>query len=172
MRENKIIFLDRDGVINQKAPEGDYIKAWKEIELLPRVPKAIRTLNENGWLVIVITNQRGIARGMVSIEDVHDIHQKLNDELKKTKAHIDGFYICPHEKGSCRCRKPDIGLFLQAEQRFAVDKKQSWMIGDSESDIQAGRRYGIKTIAIGNYLFGADFCFSDLYKAVCFIVNL
>lgn len=142
----KTIFLDRDGLINQQAPEHDYIKSWKEFRFLPGVPQAIRQLNEAGYLVLVITNQRGVARGMLQLETVTAIHKKMCQELAKNGAFIQKVYVCPHEIGTCSCRKPDVGLFLQAEKDFRIDKEHSWMIGDSDSDVEAGRRYGVKTI--------------------------
>ena len=80
------------------------------------------------------------------METVNDIHSFMCDELEKASAHIDGIYVCPHDDGECDCRKPQIGLFLMAEKDFSIDKTCSWMVGDSESDIKAGKRYGIKTI--------------------------
>lgn len=168
----RIIFLDRDGVINKKAPEGDYIKNWKEFSFLDNVPEAIHVFNDLGFKVIVITNQRGIARGLMTISDVNCIHERINKKLLAYKAHIDAFFMCPHEKGTCHCRKPDIGLFLQAEQLFPVDKVHSFMIGDSITDIEAGHNFGIKTIAVGQSLKNADFCFSDLYQTAQYIMNL
>lgn len=165
------VFLDRDGVINVKAPEGDYIKSWSEFHFLPGVIDAIRLLNDNNYLVIIITNQRGVARHMMTMQNLHDIHSSMEEELQRYGAHIDGIYVCPHEKGTCHCRKPEIGLFLQAEKEFPVDKSKSWMIGDSESDIEAGRNYGIHTIAVSNPISLADIQLPDLLSAAYFIVN-
>ena len=118
--------------------------------LLPGVPQAIRRLNEAGYLVLVVTNQRGVARGMMTMADVAAVHRRLEAELAKGGAHLDGIYICPHNEGECRCHKPDIGLFLQAERDFAIDKSLSWMVGDSPTDEQAGQRYGVRTLLTGN----------------------
>lgn len=142
----KTVFLDRDGLINQQAPEHDYIKSWEDFCFLPGVPEAIHKLNVAGYLVFVVTNQRGIARGMMRMEDVATIHEQMCRELARDGAFIQKVYVCPHEIGTCTCRKPDIGLFLQAEQEFEIDKQNSWMIGDSDSDVQAGKNYGIRTI--------------------------
>lgn len=167
----RTVFLDRDGVINVKAPEGDYIKSWGEFHFLPGVIDAIRLLNDNNYRVIIITNQRGIARHMMTMQNLHEIHSSMEEELHRHGAHIDGIYVCPHEKGTCHCRKPEIGLFLQAEKEFPIDKSKSWMIGDSESDIEAGRNYGIRTIAVANPIQLADKQFPDLLSAAYFIVN-
>src|SRR2546423_11405122 len=109
-----IAFLDRDGTINRAAAPGEYIESWREFELLPRVPKAIRLLREAGLRVVVVTNQRGIALGRMSAEDVADIHSRMGAELERLGAPIDAVYCCPHEKGSCDCRKPNPGMLIQA----------------------------------------------------------
>lgn len=142
----KTVFLDRDGLLNQQAPEHDYIKSWDEFHFLPGVPEAICKLNEAGYLVLVVTNQRGVARSMMRMEDVDAIHEQMRRELATRGAAIQKVYVCPHEVGTCTCRKPDIGLFLQAEQEFRIDKENSWIVGDSDSDVEAGRRYGIRAI--------------------------
>lgn len=113
---------------------------------MPNVPQAVKRLNDAGYLVLIVTNQRGVARGMMSADDVEEVHQHMCAVLKKSGAHIDGIYVCPHEEGTCTCRKPNIGLFLQAERDYGIDKALSWMIGDSDSDAEAGRRYGVRTI--------------------------
>ena len=146
MPKAKTIFLDRDGVINRQPAPHDYVKRWEEFEFLPGVPQAIRRLNEAGYRVLVVTNQRGIALQRMTTDDVNDIHSHMREELAKNGAHVDGIYVCPHDYGQCRCRKPDIGLFLQAERDFEIDKRASYMIGDDKSDIIAGQRYGVKGI--------------------------
>ena len=169
--DGKTVFLDRDGVINVKAPEGDYIKSWSEFHFLPGAIEAIRLLNDHNWHVVIITNQRGIARQLMTMHDLNRIHFFLEEELQNRGAHVDGIYVCPHEKGTCHCRKPDIVLFMQAEQDFPVDKSKSWMIGDSQSDIEAGRNYGIRTISVVNLNPLADKQFPNLLSAVNFLVN-
>lgn len=142
----KAVFLDRDGLINRQAAPHHYISDPVDFEILPGVPEAIKRLNDAGFLVIVVTNQRGVARGMLTMEQVNTVHGYLQSELVKHGAHIDAIYICPHADGECTCRKPDIGLFLMAEKDFDIDKSQSWMVGDSDTDVEAGKRYGVKTI--------------------------
>ena len=149
---HKVFFLDRDGLINRKTVEHDYIRTWSEFEFLPGVHEAVKKINDAGYYVIVITNQQGVARNIMTIADVNDIHQKMKIELKKFNAFIDGIYVCPHAEGTCTCRKPDIGLFHMAEQEFEIDKDGSWMIGDSEVDEQAGKKYGIQTIVTTDLL--------------------
>lgn len=152
----KVVFLDRDGLINQQAPEHDYIKSWTEFRFLPGVAEAIHQLNEAGYLVLVVTNQRGVARGLISMTAVDEIHKSMCRELDQNGAHIEKVYVCPHEEGTCNCRKPDIGLFLQAEQDFKIDKKHSWMVGDSDSDVKAGQNYGVRTIRTTSLPFAAS----------------
>lgn len=167
----QVIFLDRDGVINVCAAPHDYIKKPQEFTLLPGVGEAIAKLNRQHIPVIIITNQRGVARGLMTLADVAKVHAKMSLELSKYQAHFDDIYICPHEKGTCHCRKPDVGLFLQTEAKYVVDKHSSFMIGDSESDIQAGVNYGIKTISVGKQCFNGDYHFDDLLGAVNFILG-
>lgn len=145
----RTIFLDRDGVVNEKMPEGSYVTTWDEFHLLPGVPEAIACLNRAGLRVIVASNQRGIALGKYSERDVEAIHANLQKLLQAKGAHVDAFYFCPHDKEQCSCRKPLPGMFEQARREFPdIDATESVMIGDSLSDIEFGRRLGMKTIFI------------------------
>lgn len=94
----------------------------------------------------MVTNQRGVARGMLTMDQVEEVHRFMLEELAKQGARIDGIYVCPHNVGECTCRKPEIGLFLMAEKDFPIDRNRSWMVGDSETDVEAGKRYGVRTI--------------------------
>lgn len=138
--------MDRDGLINRQAAPHHYISEPEDFEILPGVPEAIRRLNDAGYLAIIVTNQRGVALGMMTLEQVEHVHDYLRRELGKCGAHIDAIYVCPHAQGECTCRKPDIGLFLMAERDFDVDKGRSWMVGDSDTDVEAGKRYGVRSI--------------------------
>lgn len=145
----RAIFLDRDGVINEKASEGDYVKSWQEFVLLPAVPGAIRLLNRSHFKVIVVTNQRGIGRGIMKEQGLQDIHQRLLTELERLGARIDAIYYCPHREGECHCRKPDLGLFHQAQRDFpGIVLKESFVIGDSWRDMEAGMKLGCRNILI------------------------
>lgn len=167
----KVIFLDRDGVINEKAAPHEYIATWDKFRFLPRVPQAIRLLGEAGYKAVIVSNQRGVDRGMMTMEQVNDLHTKMCAELARQGAHIDAIYVCPHGEGECHCRKPEIGLFLQAEEVFEVNKAQSWMIGDSASDVLAGERYGIRTILVNSTeKLGSVQC-EDLLAAVEYILG-
>jgi D-glycero-D-manno-heptose 1,7-bisphosphate phosphatase len=146
---NRALFLDRDGVINRKAPEGEYVTRWENFEFLPKVAEAITSVNQAGWRVIVVTNQRCIAKGLVTAAEVEAIHRRMREELAKMGAKVDGVYYCPHDKeAACSCRKPEPGMLLAAAREFEIDLSASWVVGDSESDIEAGRRLGCKTVRI------------------------
>ena len=145
----RTVFLDRDGVLNRKMPEGQYVTAWQHFHLLPGVPEAIAELNQAGLRVLVITNQRGIALGLYTPADVDHIHTELQAELAISGAKIDAFYFCPHDKKQCNCRKPLPGLFEQAQADFPdITAETSLMIGDSLSDIEFGRNLDMKTVFI------------------------
>jgi D-glycero-D-manno-heptose 1,7-bisphosphate phosphatase len=149
MRELHTVFLDRDGVINEKMPEGRYVGSWSDFRLLPGVAEAIARLNRAGLRVVVVTNQRGAALGFYTVADVEAIHASLQASLETRGARIDGFFFCPHDKGQCTCRKPLGGLFDQAVAQFPeITAQASVMIGDSLSDIEFGRRLGMLTVFI------------------------
>jgi D-glycero-D-manno-heptose 1,7-bisphosphate phosphatase len=143
-------FLDRDGTINRKAPEGDYIKSWSEFEFLPGAVDAIRMLSEHGIRTIVVTNQRGIALGRMTEADLEDIHARMVATLEGAGAALDAIYHCPHDYGECDCRKPDVGMFSSAQRDFPdISFEQAVVIGDSASDMEAATRVGSCGIRIG-----------------------
>jgi D-glycero-D-manno-heptose 1,7-bisphosphate phosphatase len=143
---NRAAFLDRDGVINQKAPQDQYITRWEEMQLLPGVVEAIALLNRAGFLVIVVTNQRCVAKGLITAAELDTIHEQLRNALARWGARLDGVYYCPHElQPPCACRKPRPGMLLEAARAHDVDLRASWMIGDSDRDVEAGKSAGCKT---------------------------
>ena len=151
--KQKAVFLDRDGTINQYV---GFLTKPEQFELIPEVPAAIKLINKSGYLAIVVTNQPVIARGDCTWEGLQMIHDKMETELGKAGAFLDGIYVCPHhpDKGfegerpeykvACDCRKPGSGLILRAAQDFNIDLSQSIMIGDSDNDIEAGRQAGLR----------------------------
>jgi D-glycero-D-manno-heptose 1,7-bisphosphate phosphatase len=148
-RTVQTVFLDRDGVVNRKMPEGRFITSPDEFEPLPGVQQAIAKLNRAGLRVIVVSNQRGIALGLYTAADVLDIHAAFQQDLETHGAHVDAFYFCPHDKAQCNCRKPLPGLFDQALAEFpSIAADTSVILGDSWSDIEFGRRLGMFTIFI------------------------
>jgi D-glycero-D-manno-heptose 1,7-bisphosphate phosphatase len=145
------VFLDRDGVINRKRPEGDYVTTWEEFEFLPDAAVGLRLLHEAGLRLIVVTNQRGIALGRLSEADLQEIHQRMRAELAQCGVHLDGIYHCPHDRGQCDCRKPALGLFLKARHDFpGIDFAKSAMVGDSVTDLEAGTRLGCRCFLVAD----------------------
>lgn len=146
---NKAAFLDRDGVINRKAPGDGYITRWEEISFLPGVAQAIALLNRSGFRVIVVTNQRCVAKGLVTIRELDWIHRRMCEVLAAAGATVDAVYYCPHElEPPCLCRKPRPGLLLDAAREHRIALGKSWMIGDSVADIEAGRSAGCRTACL------------------------
>lgn len=145
----KAAFLDRDGVINQKPPEGEYITRWEDFRLLPLAAEGIALLNRAGFRVIVVTNQRCVAKGLLTTEQLEIMHQRMTALLAQSGATLDAIYYCPHEYGaSCDCRKPSPGMLFSAGRAHHIDVRESWMVGDSDIDVQAGRNAGCKTVRI------------------------
>jgi D-glycero-D-manno-heptose 1,7-bisphosphate phosphatase len=145
----RLVFLDRDGVLNRKAPEGEYVVTWEQFEFLPDAPQAIAKLNRAGVKVIVVTNQRGVALGKMSETALKSIHDRMKRELETDNAHVDGVFYCPHDGDGCECRKPKPGLLFQAFEQFReVPSAKAILIGDSLPDIQAGREAGLRTIFV------------------------
>lgn len=147
---NKAAFLDRDGVINRKAStEDEYITRWEEMQILPGVGEAIALLNEAGFCVIVVSNQRCIAKGFLTPDELDSIHERMRSEIAAMGARIDAVYYCPHEEEPpCPCRKPEPGMLFAAADDHRLDLTSSWMIGDSQKDVQAGKSAGCKTARI------------------------
>ncbi len=143
----KAIFLDRDGIINKERK--DYVKSIEEFQILDGVPESIKMLKEKGFLVIVITNQSAINRGLITIETLNEIHNYLQNFLKENNTSIDDFYFCPHRPDeNCKCRKPNPGMLIKAAQEHNIDMNQSFMIGNSLTDIQAAQKSGCKGILL------------------------
>jgi D-glycero-D-manno-heptose 1,7-bisphosphate phosphatase len=137
-------FLDRDGTINIKAPEAEYVTSPEQFEFLPGAEEAVRMLDAAGWLVVVVSNQRGVALGRMTLDQVG----RINDRMSHLP--IAGVYVCPHERGACDCRKPATGLFEQARADFPeIEFARSVMIGDAESDMLAGQAIGASTFLVG-----------------------
>ena len=149
MNKLKTVFVDRDGVINQE--RSDYVKSISELEIYPNVAKNIKLLKDAGFLVVVITNQSAVNRGIITHEMINQIHNSIQDHLKKYGTFLDGFYYCPHTPNeNCNCRKPKPGLLQKAILELNIDLNSSWMIGDSDSDIEAADSIGCKAIKIND----------------------
>jgi len=138
------VFLDRDGVINVAAAPGDYIRTWDEFHVLPNVADWNRILNHLHYLVIVVTNQRGVALGLIDPARLEEIHRKMVQVLADAGARIDDVFCCPHEYGTCDCRKPQPGLVQAACRRWDIDLERSLLIGDSVLDEQLAANCGLR----------------------------
>jgi D-glycero-D-manno-heptose 1,7-bisphosphate phosphatase len=144
----RLVLLDRDGTLNRKAPEGAYITDPALLEVLPGASEAVRRLNDAGIAVAVVTNQRCVALGLVTESTLDEIHARLRDVLATVGARIDAIYYCPHHEGTCSCRKPEPGMLEAAAERFGATPGQTVMVGDADSDVEAGRRFGARTIRL------------------------
>jgi len=146
--EIKAVFLDRDGTININQPE--YLYKIEDFKFTPKAVPALQKLSKTDYKIIILTNQSGIGRGYFKERDLRKIHQWMVGELKKKKIRIDKIYYCPHHpKNNCFCRKPKIGMLLEAVKDFGINLNKSWLIGDDERDVIMGREANIKTIKIG-----------------------
>ena len=184
---NRAVFIDRDGVITQEPPY--YAHKLSELNFVANAARAIGLLNKNGFVVIVVSNQAGIAHGYYQEEDTLLFNQAVEENLSKMGDHIDATYYCPHHpqakiekyRVKCDCRKPEPGMLTRAASELDVDLKHSFMVGDKLSDIEAGKRAGCKTIMVktgqGNEELKAkqiecDYVADDLYDAVKHILSL
>jgi D-glycero-D-manno-heptose 1,7-bisphosphate phosphatase len=149
---NKAVLLDRDGVLNKEREEYNF--RLEDFEILPDIVPALKLLRERGYLLIVISNQSGIGRGLFKVADVEMVHRKLKDYLKEHGLYLDEMYYCTHhpESGNCICRKPDSLLVEKALARFKADPAQSYFIGDKERDVLAGKKVGVEGILIPSNL--------------------
>ncbi len=139
----RVIFLDRDGVINRDSP--DYVKSWEEFEFLPGSLTALSLLSQAGYRLIVITNQSAIHRGMIPPAALEEMHRRMSAAVTAAGGRIVDIFFCPHRPDEgCACRKPQPGLVLQAQARHAIELADSIMIGDSTRDIQCGRNAGCR----------------------------
>jgi D-glycero-D-manno-heptose 1,7-bisphosphate phosphatase len=176
------VFLDRDGTI---AEEVGYLNHVSRFRILPRVPDAIRRLNEAQLPVIVVTNQSGVGRGYFPESLVRTIHELMTQQLEAAGAHLDGIYYCPHTSSDdCDCRKPKAGMLDRAAREHSIDVQRSFVVGDRHGDIELARNAGARSIFVrtgygeGEYLWNApkwefqpDFVAADLADAVHWILR-
>ncbi|MCS7180621.1 MAG: HAD family hydrolase [bacterium] len=180
----KLVFLDRDGVISIFTPK-DYIKKWEEFEFIPEGIDGLKILNDKGYKVIIISNQSGVNKGLFTLNDLNEITNNMIEELKKKGINnILKVYYCIHTKEeNCDCRKPNIGLFKKAEEDFGkINFSETYFIGDTDTDVIAGKNVGAKTILvltgkikskeeIENWEIKPDYIFKDLKEAAEFITK-
>lgn len=177
----RAVFLDRDGTLNV---DKGYVHAYRDWDWIPGAIDAIRLLNRNGYLAVVVSNQAGIARGSYSAHAVTALHARVAAELKRHGAHIDAFYFCPHHPQfgavrDCDCRKPKPGLLLRAQSELGIALEQSFLIGDKLSDIEAGQAAGVRPLLVSTG-YGSEHSraagapsrvFADVLAAARFITN-
>jgi D-glycero-D-manno-heptose 1,7-bisphosphate phosphatase len=172
------VFLDRDGTLNTKPPDGEYVERPEALELLSGAAEALRMLNRAGLWTGIVTNQRGIALGRMSAEDLDAVHGRLRDLLRLEGAYVDAIYVCPHEVGTCDCRKPQPGLLRRAKREHpGLDFARAAIVGDSPSDMQAGMGLGLTTVLISHdegppsATRVADHVVADLVQAANLLIN-
>lgn len=175
-RKQRAIFLDRDGTVNRKR---GLVYQEEQFELEDGVIEAIRNINESGYLAILVTNQPVVARGLCSVEDVENIHRKLETLLGREGVYLDDIRYCPHhpDKGypeenpvykiSCHCRKPKIGMIEDCVKRYNIDLESSWMVGDTTMDIQTGKNAGTRTVLVLTGDAGQDEKYNVTPDLVC-----
>jgi len=168
----RAVFLDRDGVINRKAEtEDEYVTRWEQVEIFADVARSIAWLNRDGFKVYVVTNQRSVAKRLITANELESLHHRLCAQLAEGGARIDAIYYCPHElEPACDCRKPKPGMLFRAAREHDIDLEKSWMIGDSEKDVEAGKQAGCKTVRLipsgESAKTAADFVAPSLLSAV------
>jgi len=177
-KSRRAVFVDRDGTLIK---EKDHLTSKEQVEMLPGVSDAIRQLNQSGFLVLMITNQSVVGRGMITETELIQIHKYLLGLLDKENARLDGIYYCPHHPDDhCHCRKPETGLIEQALCDFKIDLRSSFIIGDHIKDIQVSRKIGCHGILVcsghgrmfKDEIHGDDeYVFDNLMDAVQFIRN-
>lgn len=179
-KKQRAVFLDRDGTINKYV---GFLQNIDQFELLPGVADAIKVINASGYLAIVVTNQPVIARGEVTYSQLQEIHNKMETLLGAEGAYVDGIYFCPHHphkgyegevpglKIDCDCRKPKPGMLLRAAEDFNIDLTQSWMVGDGDNDIKAGKAAGCKTVLIGSDCFEQNVTVHSLQEFVSYLYS-
>ena len=173
----KIVFLDRDGVVNRNPVYLDYVKNPSEFRFLPGSKRAIMLLNKAGFKVIIISNQTGVGKGLYSKDDLKGVTDKMLKGLKASNARLDKICYCIHHPDSgCGCRKPKTGMFKKAVGETSFDRNNSYFVGDTERDTLAGHSFKVKTIAVLSGYAGRkdikkwrvqpDFIAKDLLEAV------
>lgn len=175
----RAVFLDRDGTLNV---EVESVRMPGDLQLIEGAGRAVRRINESGWLAILVTNQAILARGDCDIEGLDKIHDELRRLLARDKARLDAIYFCPHHPdytGACDCRKPEPGMILRAQSDFNIDLSNSWVVGDSMKDIRLARNVGAHSALLKTGKAGLDAgpedrpdaVFASLPEAVAFITG-
>ena len=149
--KQKCVFFDRDGIVNKSPGQGRYVTRWADFHLIPEFAICLRSVLKMGYQAVLVTNQRAVARGLMSTKDLEDIHQRLRRLLMRQYGlELLDIAYCPHNPNECSCRKPSPGMILAMADKHNLDLAASWMIGDSETDIEAGRRAGCRTVLVAD----------------------
>ena len=179
----KVVFLDRDGVINKYPGHRRYVTSWKEFEFLPGSIEAIASFKEKGFKIFVISNQAGVAKGLYSQKDLDFLTKNMVNSMKKKKTGVDGVYYCTHLKeGNCSCRKPKTGLFRQALKDYGIKKLSlAFFVGDSIGDVEAAKNFGIKSVLVlsgkenisskESWAYNPDYIFDNLLIASYYLCS-
>ncbi len=180
----RAVFLDRDGVLNERPAPHAYVSRPEDLKLLPGVPEGLRALSSRGFALVVVSNQQGLAKKLLTREALDAIHAKLRAALSGAGAPLLDVWVCPHaETEGCGCRKPAPGLLQGAAARHGLALEQSFLIGDSLSDVAAGRAAGTRTILLaeepcpeadaeGSRDMAPDFCARSLAEAVAYVLSV
>jgi histidinol-phosphate phosphatase family protein len=175
-RRGLAVFLDRDGVIN--ADRTDFVKSWAEFDFLPSVLSALAVLSRTQYKIVVVTNQSGVGRGLLTETTLREMNLRMTDRVREAGGRIDAIYYCPHlPETGCSCRKPAPGMFIAAATDLALDLSRSWMIGDGYRDIAAASAAGVRSILLStghaesHVVSPAARCLyaRNLWEAVCLI---
>jgi histidinol-phosphate phosphatase family protein len=148
--KRRCVFFDRDGIVNV-SPGPGYVERWEDFVLMPEFPPILREVHALGYASVIISNQRGVARGIMTMEEVNRIHDNLQARLRaEFGVEFLDIFFCPHENNACDCRKPLPGMIMQAAVRHDLDLAGSWMVGDHETDVQAGHSAGCRAILVSD----------------------
>jgi len=183
MKLRAAVFLDRDGTINE---ESGYLYRQEDCRFIPGALEAVSRLNGAGFLVVVVTNQSGIARGYYTEDDLNRLHLYMENEIRAAGGRVDGWFYCPHhpdhpaDSGTCDCRKPLPGMIHVAAVELGIDLAASWLIGDKLADIEAGAAAGCRSILVRTGYGEAEAAFApaglpilaDLSTAAAYIINV
>jgi len=176
----KVVFLDRDGVINKYPGDGDYVKSVREFKFIPGAIEGIRKLNDKGFKVFVVSNQAGVSKGIYSQKELDKITRMMLSELKKNKVHLDGVFYCVHSREeNCDCRKPKPGMLNHIVETYSLEPTMTFFIGDSFIDMNTARAFGAKTVLVlsgkekisnrKNWEFEPDFVCDNLLIAAHYL---
>ncbi|MCM8773982.1 MAG: HAD family hydrolase [Candidatus Omnitrophica bacterium] len=178
----KVVFLDRDGVINEYPGDMRYVTSWQEFKFISGSIEAVRNFKAHNFRVFVVSNQAGVSKGVYSKEALDEITLRMLETFRRQGADIDGVYYCTHrEEENCDCRKPKIGLLKLALSRFEVMPRSCFFIGDSMRDIKAAHNFGCKSILVlsgqerienrRNWEISPDYIFDDLFSSSLFLCS-